>query len=54
MGFPKLSEVLEEQVVDASGLAILPLRALTRMTVTSRHPLEDKPPMDLFDPTDSE
>jgi hypothetical protein len=24
------------------------------MTVTSRYPLEDTPPMDLFDPADSE
>ena len=24
------------------------------MTVTSRYPLEDTPPMDLFEPTDSE
>jgi HEPN domain-containing protein len=54
MGFPKLSEVLEEQVVDASGLANLPLRALTRMTITSRYPLEDTAPMDLFGPSDSE
>ena len=39
-GLPKLAEVLEYQAVDASGLANLPLRALTRMTVTSRYPLE--------------
>jgi AbrB family looped-hinge helix DNA binding protein len=39
-GLPKLVEVLEQQGVEASGLASLPLRALTRMTVTSRYPLE--------------
>jgi hypothetical protein len=33
-GLPKLVEVLEQQGVEASGLANLPLRALTRMTVT--------------------
>jgi len=32
----------------------LPLRALTRMTVTSRYPLEDTPPMDLFEMSDSQ
>ena len=34
-------------------LAALPLRALTRMTVTSRYPLDDTPPLDLFDPADA-
>jgi HEPN domain-containing protein len=52
-GLPKLVAALEQEGVEASGLAALPLRALTRMTVTSRYPLEDTPPMDLFDPTDS-
>jgi len=32
----------------------LPLRAMTRMTVTSRYPLEDTAPMDLFETSDSE
>jgi HEPN domain-containing protein len=53
-GLPKLVALLEQQGVEASGLTALPLRALTRMTVTSRYPLDDTPPMDLFDPTDSE
>ena len=35
-------------------LAALPLRALTRMTVTSRYPLDDTPPVDLFDPADAD
>ena len=33
MALPKLVEVLDQQGVDALGLANLPLRALTRMTV---------------------
>jgi HEPN domain-containing protein len=53
-GLPKLVEVLEQQGMDASGLANLPLRALTRMTVTSRYPQEDTAPMDLFETSDSE
>ena len=53
-GLSQLVAVLEAQGVDGSGLANLSLRALTRMTVTSRYPLEDTPPMDLFEPSDSE
>jgi len=49
----QLLRVLEQQGVDGEALADLPLRALTRMTVTSRYPLDDTPPMDLFDPADS-
>ena len=52
-GLPRLVAVLAEQGIDVSSLADLPLRALTRMTVISRYPLEDTPPMDLFDGTDS-
>ncbi|MFN9057005.1 MAG: HEPN domain-containing protein [Cyanobacteriota bacterium] len=52
-GLPKLVAVLEQQGIDVSSLVDLPLRALTRMTVTSRYPLEDTPPLDLFDGTDS-
>ncbi|MFN5464987.1 MAG: HEPN domain-containing protein [Cyanobacteriota bacterium] len=52
-GLPTLVAVLEQQGIDVSSLVDLPLRALTRMTVTSRYPLEDTPPMDLFDGTDS-
>ncbi|MFM7642924.1 MAG: HEPN domain-containing protein [Cyanobium sp.] len=52
-GLPRLVAVLAEQGIDVSSLADLPLRALTRMTVTSRYPIEDTPPMDLFDGTDS-
>ena len=53
-GLPQSVAVLEQQGVETSGLASLPLRALTRMTVTSRYPLEDTPPMDLLEPSDSE
>jgi HEPN domain-containing protein len=52
-GLEQLLRVLEQQGVDGEALADLPLRALTRMTVTSRYPLDDTPPMDLFDPADS-
>jgi len=52
-GLEQLLRVLEQQGVDGEALADLPLRALTRMTVTSHYPLEDMPPMDLFDPADS-
>jgi hypothetical protein len=43
-GLPKLVEVLEQQGVDASGLANLPLRALTRMTVPQSPDLLLLPP----------
>ena len=52
-GLLQLLSVLETQGVNGEALADLPLRALTRMTVTSRYPLDDTPPMDLFDPADS-
>jgi len=52
-GLEQLLRVLEQQGVQSEALADLPLRALTRMTVTSRYPLDDTPPMDLFDPADS-
>lgn len=40
-------------VGDDVPLAALPLRALTRMTVSSHYPLDDTPPLDLFDPEDA-
>ena len=52
-GLLQLLSVLEQQGVNGEALADLPLRALTRMTVTSRYPLDDTPPIDLFDPADS-
>lgn len=53
-GLIQLLTVLEQQGVDGASLRGLPLRALTRMTVTSRYPLDDTPPMDLFETRDSE
>ena len=44
MALPKLVEVLDQQGVDASGLANLPLRALTRMTVPQSSDLLLLPP----------
>lgn len=45
--------VLQELGLATTPLAELPLRALTRMTVTSRYPLDDTPPLELFDPADA-
>lgn len=53
-GLIQLLTVLEQQGVDGASLRGLPLRSLTRMTVTSRYPLDDTPPMDLFETRDSE
>jgi HEPN domain-containing protein len=49
----RLLAVLIAQGADGKPLAALPLRALTRMTVTSRYPLDDTPPLDLFDSADA-
>lgn len=49
----RLLAVLIAQGVDAEPLVALPLRSLTRMTVTSRYPLDDTPPLELFDPADA-
>jgi HEPN domain-containing protein len=49
----RLLAVLIAQGADGEPLAALPLRALTRMTVTSRYPLDDTPPLDLFDLADA-
>ena len=35
--------------LDVTALASLPLAALSRMTVTTRYPLDDTPPSELFD-----
>ena len=43
-GLPKLVEVLDQQGVDASSLANLPLRALTRVTVPQSPDLLLLPP----------
>lgn len=49
----RLLAVLIAQGVDGKPLEALPLRSLTRMTVSSRYPLDDTPPLDLFDPEDA-
>ena len=49
----QLLGALETQGVNGEALAALPLRALTRMTVSSRCPLDDTPPMDRIEPSDS-
>jgi HEPN domain-containing protein len=50
----RLLALLIAQGLDGEPLATLPLRALTRMTVTSRYPLDDAPPVDLFDRADAD
>lgn len=49
----QLVAVLQELGLTTTPLADLPLRALTRMTATSRYPLDDTPPLELFDPADA-
>jgi HEPN domain-containing protein len=49
----QLVAVLAAEGLETTALASLPLPALSRMTVTSRYPLDDTPPSELFDPTDS-
>jgi len=50
----RLVEMLRAEGLDVTPLDALPLPALTRMTVTSRYPLDDTPPSELFDARDSE
>jgi len=50
----QLVQILAAEGLDATALASLPLPALTRMTVTSRYPLDDTPPSELFDARDSD
>ncbi len=49
-----LVKLLAAEGLDVTALAPLPLPALSRMTVTSRYPLDDTPPSELFDDRDSE
>jgi HEPN domain-containing protein len=49
----RLVEMLAASGLDVTALASLPLAALSRMTVTSRYPLDDTPPSELFDARDS-
>jgi hypothetical protein len=50
----KLVKLLTTEGLDVTALASLPLPALSRMTVTSRYPLDDTPPSELFDARDSD
>jgi len=50
----KANTLIESLSADEPGFILPALRALTRMTVTSRYPLEDTAPMDLYDKADSE
>ncbi|MCT0198174.1 HEPN domain-containing protein [Synechococcus sp. CS-1325] len=45
---------LQAAGLDTSALAPLALKALSRMTITSRYPIETTPPAELFDPVDAE
>ena len=50
----QLVKLLAAEGLDVTALGSLPLPALSRMTVTSRHPLDDTPPSELFDACDSD
>ena len=50
----QLLNMLQTSSVDTTELDALALNALTRMGATSRYPLEDTPPGDLFDRQDAE
>jgi HEPN domain-containing protein len=44
---------LAAQGLEVGLLSSLPLKALTRMTITSRYPIDATPPADLFDQADA-
>ena len=44
---------LAVQGVEVAVIAALPLRALTRMTISSRYPIDATPPSELFDRVDA-
>lgn len=48
-----LVAALGAQGLDVGVLSDLPLRALTRMTITSRYPIEATPPSELFESSDA-
>ena len=50
----QLVNLLAAEGLDVTALTPLPLTALSRMTVTSRYPLDDTPPSELFDARDSD
>ena len=44
---------LAVQGIEVAAIAALPLKALTRMTISSRYPIDATPPSDLFDRADA-
>jgi HEPN domain-containing protein len=50
----QLVDVLERLGADVGQAAALPLRALSRMSSSSRYPIDDTPPADLFERADSD
>ncbi len=50
----QLLELLSQQGLDTAGFEGLPLRALSRISATSRYPLDATPPSELFDRADSD
>ena len=49
-----LVQRLGDNGLNTDQLETLPLRALSRMAIQSRYPLDATPPSDLFDPADAE
>lgn len=45
---------LEAAGLDASVFARMPLKSLSRMSISSRYPIDATPPSELFDPADAE
>lgn len=50
---PDLVEALGAQGLKVGALAALPLKALTRMTISSRYPIDATPPSELFEGGDA-
>ncbi len=48
-----LVQALAAEGVDVGVIEALPLKALTRMTITSRYPIDATPPSELFDRADA-
>lgn len=46
-------QALAAEGVDVGVIKALPLKALTRMTITSRYPIDTTPPSELFDRADA-
>ena len=49
-----LLQHLQGAGVDTSPLQALPLKALSRMSITSRYPIDATPPAELFDPVETD